>query len=347
MHVCLHGHYLELLLKLIFVGDDTTAKVSPQLLKQLMTEGTKVAIAHFLLIIGGLPDCGKSELLRNLLSNVVKRPQENVMKGIKFHSGIAHMDYYELAALGPTEHNNNRVHYTDTTRETYYRYAFESALRMHFFEENKITQVYEALNKDVSIFGDAQLDNHFCDIYESLRQNHMQTKGNDEKPPWLLSVPDKFAIINIWDLGISKSVYHFVSAFCGCFYNSYVWSFLDLQRDVHVKIDALHQKLSKQNLPPHMEMNESDGFLRWHSRLRYYVRSASFTKSETQAAGTGKCMLFAAHDSGMGDREKCEALEFLNNQVKDTAAYFKVSKLITNPGDVVVVEKGKIESAKK
>ena len=72
------------------------------------------------------------------------------------------------------------------------------------------------------------------------------------------------ALLNVWDLGLNKVPTYLLSRLAGHLYNSHVWLFLDLLRDV----DHLYE------VPDNNSFNDEMFTMKWQSRIEYFLSFA-------------------------------------------------------------------------
>lgn len=89
-------------------------------------------------------------------------------------------------------------------------------------------------------------------------------------------------MINIWDIKVTKAVLYVLPLLAGHLYNSHVWSFFDLFRDVF----SLHE-------PPYMP--DDDSIMKWQARLYYLLRFTQIASSNCSDRNN-VCKFFAYHD---------------------------------------------------
>ena len=313
----LHNDYLS--------ADMKDIMVSHRLLRRhIMDETVTVNAAFILLIVCGLPDCGKTDLLMNLLRRVVTKQPNSPAHD---HDPKAIKQCYELAAVGQSNQPNCRVHYTETTKDTCVLYSFESALKHHYYPRGQqIKRFHEPSATPELIFKDEDLNQHFLDVFKCLHNNH-DVRPNSTYPPtpkkspeektlseWEKSIPSGIALINIWDLKASKSGYNFLPALCGYLHSGHVWSFLDLERDA----PNLHKVLDAPDVP------DEDKIWRWRARIHHYLRFAMLASSKDPSFYRHNvCSLFATHG---GDFDESNRKKLLN-KVKYIAPQLGVDEL--------------------
>ena len=296
--------------------------------QHIMDETVTVNAAFILLMVCGLPDCGKTDLLMNLLRRVVTKQPKSPVTNAHDHDPKAIMEYYELAAVGLSNRPNCRVHYTETTKDTSVRYSFESALKHHYYSQGqRIKEFHDPVAAPEPMFEDKDLNQHFLDVFKCLRDNRdvsptsiyptpEKLSDHEEKTlsEWEKSIPSGIALINIWDLKASKSCYNFLPALCGYLHSGHVWSFLDLERDA----PHLHK------VPDAPDVPDEDKIWRWRARIHYYLRFAMLASSKDPSFyRRNVCSLFATHGGNFDENNRKKLL----NEVKYIAPQLQVDEL--------------------
>ena len=104
---------------------------------------------------------------------------------------------------------------------------------------------------------------------------------------------------------MNRAVYHFLPSLWGYLDNSYLWLFLDLDRDFN-KLN------STPDLPDDNTRKDKDLIMQYRSRMEYLLRPAMLAKSMSSTGADRKdvCSVFVSHSS------KCE-MHQLDSLVKD------------------------------
>ena len=307
------------------------------MLHQLIVDETvTVNVAFILLMVCGLSDCGKTDLLMNLLQRVVTEQPKTPITSVRDHNPEAIMEHYELAAV--SQRTSCRVHYAEITKGTCIRYSFESALKHYYYPQGqRIKKFHDPSVTPESMFKDVDLNQHFFDIFECLHDNHKEE--GKMLCEWEKCIPRGIALINIWDLKASKSGYNFLPALCGHLHSGHVWSFLDLERDV----PSLHKTPHVPNVP------DEHKIWGWRARIHHYLRLAMLASSNDPSFyRRNVCSLFATHGADLDEKKKRILELLLSNEVKNIAPQLGVDELadIKNIRVIQKIDKSK-EKAKE
>ena len=275
----------------------------------------------------GLPNSGSSTAVSHLLNNVKEStslpPMTSKGKRKAKADGIS---YYEVVAAG--FHSSREFTVTEVTKETSCAFGVLSAFSYLAVHETLIPLLDSV---EEQCFEDLELNGHLRSILEFLKVlNKGQSKEHEFAKQLIETIPDGIALINIWDVAVNKTVYYFLTALQGHLYNSHMWLFLDLERDL--------QKLDE---PPELPIGEvsKDGatLMKWRPRLHYLLRSCRM--SENLNGNRKKvCTIFAKH-SGTFNGDLQEKVEELEDKVQQAAKVVGVSSLlqekieVTNLGD--------------
>ena len=226
--------------------------------------------------------CGKSEAL---MKQFIPESRNDAMTNVSERDGIS---CHELVAvrLTPTS-----LTYSEVTKQTCYQPAIQSALKQSLGQEIKFYD--PSAEKREVVFDDEDLNRHFYTMFDSLaedQQRELSTPLSATK--WNRSIPNGIALINIWDIGMNKAVYHFLPALWGHLDNSYLWLFLDLDCDVK-------DLYSTPSLP---ENNKSrDKIVEYRSRMEYLLHPAMLAKSSSDEDRLDVCSVFGVHSDALAE----------------------------------------------
>ena len=110
------------------------------------------------------------------------------------------------------------------------------------------------------------------------------------------SLSSENGLMNIWDIGVNRTIIPFLYRFCGHISRNYMLLFLDLERDV----EYLHE-------PP---IVHDPLVMNWRSRIQYLFRSCQLSKGNKR--GKSPCKIFATYSKNDGDenenRERAKTL---------------------------------------
>ena len=223
--------------------------------ESILNPAIKVKIAPFLLILGGLPDSCKSLALNHLMKKIggSTRSVQNKKEGIFF------CDIFAANNL-----QKNTILMAPSARNRGYPSVVYSAV------ENMVRSMGKRL-VDVNIkpplvsfpaFKDDDLDKHFEDVMANLHEDNLEKQRDFTE--WDQSHTCGLALVNVWDLGLNKVPTYLLSRLAGHLYNSHIWLFLDLLRDV----DHLYE------VPENNSFNDEMFTMKWQSRIEYFLSFA-------------------------------------------------------------------------
>ena len=234
-----------------------------------------------LLVVTGLPQCGKSDHLKKALEACkVTSDEEAMMPLSNLSNQRGGIPYSELSAV--ISPNDQFPVYFETSKETTYLYAIDAILRLKYLLQQKYISNYKLPKKDV-IPEDQELNNHFRIIIESLQESCNVKRRFKYK--WQQKIQTSLTLINVWDIiGLNKAAFHFLPALWGNLERSFMWLFFDVDRDLHELGE--YRKLSS------TEFSESDlsHVMPYRTRLRYLFREAMLAR--TNIKGKPNCSIF-------------------------------------------------------
>uniref|UniRef100_A0A1X7VPK5 Uncharacterized protein n=1 Tax=Amphimedon queenslandica TaxID=400682 RepID=A0A1X7VPK5_AMPQE len=218
-------------------------RINPDNLKDLIVDQqNKTKIRPILIAFSGLPQS-------DLDTMTPKHEKDNKAAGIS---------YFELVACG--FHCLRHPVITEVTKNSSCAFSFLSAFSK-LIERGNIPN-FDVESDSASSFGDKEFDQilqrflyYLKDKYKPRAEEKKYAKHFKE------TLPEGIALINIWDLAINKAVFHFLSGLIGHLYNSHMWLFLNINRD----LDELHQPLppfERQLSEPQNEENIQD-LMKW------------------------------------------------------------------------------------
>ena len=259
--------------------------------ESILNPAIKVKIAPFLLILGGLPDSCKSLALNHLMKKIggSTRSVQNKKEGIFF------CDIFAANNL-----QKNTILMAPSARNRGYPSVVYSAV------ENMVRSMGKRL-MDVDIklplvpfsaFKDDDLDKHFEDVMANLHEDNLEKQRDFTE--WDQSHTCGLALVNVWDLGLNKVPTYLLSRLAGHLYNSHVWLFLDLSRDV----DHLYE------VPENNSFNDEIFTMKWQSRIEYFLSFAQLARRNSK------------------DHEKVCSIIGSINKSADTKEKVPVAKLI-------------------
>ena len=296
---------------------------TPKKFKEDIILNFKTKIRPILISFSGLPNSGKSTAVSHLLKNYVQKsislpPMTNKDERTAKADGIS---YYEVVAAG--FHPSREFTVTEVTKETSCAFGVLSAFS-YLAEHETIIPLLDSTEEQC--FEDLELNGHLQSVLKSLSDHiaalNQPESSNSFAKQLIETIPDGIALINIWDVAVNKTVYYFLTALQGHLYNSHMWLFLDLERDL--------QELDEPPELPRESTREvsKDGtaLMKWRPRLHYLLRSCRMSE-KINGNRRRVCTLFAKH-SGTFNGGLQEKVEELEDKVQQTAKVIGVSSLL-------------------
>ena len=276
-----------------------------------------------LLSLRGLPKSGKTEAISHLLERYV---DPNSITPMTPMNEKMERNYHELISF----HSEKNLTITGVPKESSCAFGILSALRNKHLKKGKVP-LFNLPERSPQCFGDSahELDDHLCRIFQFLYEYEHTPRGNevtDKEQEYTRRLhkllPEGIALINIWNIATTKKILHFLSALRGLLYNSHMWIFMDIDRDL--------ENLDKP--PEFFEVtsnavcsNEDHSVLmKWRPRLHYLLR---FSKMSESIHGSRKdvCTVFAKRKSTFNEDFKHKVLEA---KVQQAAKQIGVSSLV-------------------
>ena len=259
--------------------------------------------APIILCITGLPNSRKSIAAQSLLKQL-QCEQFPVSKeyGVSFYEASAVRKPATTSLIYSNKFN--------------YALVMESAIKHHLYLQGKFIKNIEVPSIPKSIFGnDDDLDCHFRQMIHDFYLNRASS-GN--RPGWNQGLPSGIAVINIWDVGTSKTALYILPMLAGHLYSSRVWMFFDLLRDLPHLYD-----------PPDISNERSDkaSILKWRIRLYHLFRSAQLGSSKNRDRSY-VCKLVACHDDSIGNGEIKHMKEQFIKEARVAAIQMNVESLV-------------------
>ena len=243
-------------------------------------------------MVNGLPCSGKSQVVENFI--------KEISPGGKIQARPSHgLSFHELFAV---DNSDKKIEYKITESKDCYFYAMQSAMRQISRGGARLQYTKNEDGSPAKIFDDDGLNQHFWDTFEQLQDKQEETISDY----YIYGV----ALFNIWDIGYSRTIHHFLSPLHHLLSNSYLWLFFDLERDSK---DALK--------PP--EVQNGENFMKWHPRVHYLIHAAKFSESQQNA-----CSLFATHDGKLSEDGIRERISSIKPKLENAATRIHVKKFV-------------------
>ena len=255
----------------------------------LLQGDDEVYVSYFLVLITGLPHSGKSETIKKFM-------EKHFSEGEKTRKNHG-LSFYELAVA----ERDKTIKYQLVTSEDCYLHALQSAMKQIGYGK-KLQYTNSGDGNQAKMFDDDDFNSHFWNIFEQLQREQEQTTWDK----YIFGV----ALINIWDIGYSRTVHHFISSLQHLLQNRYSWLFFDLERD------------SKDSFKP-PEVQNKENLMKWQSRLHYLIRAAKSNELKKNF-----CSLFATHDGKLTDSEQKEKISSIKPKLEIAATQIGVTECV-------------------
>ena len=256
--------------------------------------GSMVPVKRALLSVAGLPGCDKSTSLMTMLDGVVPRSREPPIAPLGFLSANDGMPYCELTASVSAQHE--LPVYLEAAKNTCYIHAMQCSINKYFHRHQQQIEKFETAPSKVELFKDEDLNSHFSLIYQRLSDNHTSSIQHPEQK----ANPSGLVEINIWDIRMSRSIYHFLPALWGHLDRSYLWLFLDLESLDHDD-NTLHQLDSIPENESYKDKKDRELIMSYHPSLYYFLRFIMLVKSRKKDR-ENVCSLFVMHETENPDK---------------------------------------------
>ncbi len=240
----------------------------------MMDETCIATVAPVLITLAGLPS--SDTLKTDMLQKVFQICEPNAVLLAKH--AVAGITLHELVACSDIN-RNMQLEYHRTEKDSCYIYAAYAALK----HRSRLFKEVEKFNetKSVTIFKSKLLNKSFVKFYtamQSITCNKPNKSGMPFGKPFDKTLPYRFAYINIWDVRLSKTVFHFLPFLTGQLSNNYLWLFSDVQ-DV-TESDSL----------------EEEWLTSWKPKLYYLLRSVYLTSKVKKTKGKPQCTMILTSD---------------------------------------------------
>ena len=253
-----------------------------------------------LITLAGLPTSNKYVHFEIIGEHGVLRPAESA-SGIAWHEFIACINV-----------EAEKVEYQSPSRDNCYVYAAYAALKRnsrlyrqveHFLPANDAIQV--------NLFKSPLLNETFKNFYKALKtiieMNDHQSRNSAAFGSKFFDkhLPNNFAFINVWDIKLSKTVFHFLPFLNGQLANNYLWLFFG----VHDITDSLAE------IPPtHPDFEK---LMLWKPRLYYLMRNVYLTSKMKKTKGKPQCTMILTSDKTVTKEESQQCMKKIMEKAKE------------------------------
>ncbi len=293
----------------LFISEADSVDVDYTKFKELMkNENCSATVVPVLITLAGLP-CS-DDLQTNVLKGVFTACTSNSLNASSFlknleikNSGVG------LHEFVTCPNKNGQLEYHYTVRDSCYTYAAfaASTYRSRLFKE--VVTFSEPNDRQSDIFESPLLNKVLKKFYSSLKTNVPFGKAFDKQ------LPNGFAYINVWDIRLSKTVFHFLPFLNGQLTNNYLWLFFhDTQNptsfDLPAKIPSNHRDFERLML--------------WKPSLYYLMRNVYLTRKMKKTKEKPQCTIILASDKHVTDEESQQCMK----KIMEKAEEMKMKHLI-------------------
>ena len=296
----------------------------------IMNKRVSTNIVPILLMVGGLPDSGKTIALRDFFNEY--KLSEALTKTPVFASrtypGIS---LYELVAC--VHDDANKVQYASIKIDTCYLYAVYSVLHYRHHLREQTMRIHEPSVFSNILFNDDLLDLSFKSLFERLKKIQRREINLEHSRFFRQNLRNGVALINVWNVGLSKTVFYFLPFLSGQLTNNYLWLFFDYDRD----IEKMHLR---PDIPKYHHDHEI--LMLWRSRLYYLLRHVYFATGMKKSENV-RCSIFSkAIDENC---DKKELIEQFKEKMMASAKEMKIEHLI-DPNEIHIVSSSIVSNSR-
>ena len=272
----------------------SSVDINPTKFSNLLRSEYEVSVSYFLVLVNGLPQSGKSEVIENFI-------KEFSPEGVQAAKPRHGLSFHELVAV----EQDKTIKYKITTSEDCYFHAMRSAMKQKGYGTKLQYTDDIGGSSQEKIFNNEEFNSHFWKVFAQLQQEQEETMWDK----YIFGV----TIFNIWDIGYSRTVHHFMSSLHHLLQNRYSLLFFDLERD------------SKDPFKP-PEVQDGENLMKWQSRLHYLIHAAKFKKSRLSQKNV--CSLFATHKGKLTKNEKMEKISLFKPKLENAATQIGATEFV-------------------
>ena len=286
----------------------------------ILTQSVRVRLFH--IVISGLPESGRSTLLKSML-------KMDDLSPIKSASGI---DLYEAII------NQNLLYNTHTWMQASKLQAEVqltiTALMYFFVKQHQLPRFDTKHLEDEAVFDDPEVQKYFETAYECLRQVVIRFESDKDFENVLTG---SLSFINIYDIGVSKTVYEFLMACDGRNKNLLVVSCLNLFKYTQ---DSLKKPLNLTDDQYHGSQNQLHDALH-HLVSRIEASSMHNKLTNVVLVGTHADQFMSEKDVKKREREIMEVIKSYASDIGIRLSAFRPEMVTINAKDEKQCEKVK------
>ncbi len=265
----------------------------------MMDETCIATVAPVLITLAGLPS--SDTLKTDILQSVFEICAPNTVLAAKH--AVAGINLHELVACSNIN-RNMQLEYHRTEKDSCYIYAAYAALKHRSRLLNEVEKFNETVTvaKSLKIFDSNLLNKSFEKFYtamQSITSNKPNKSGMPFGKPFDKILPYRFAYINIWDVRLSKTVFHFLPFLTGQLSNNYLWLFFDV-----------------------LDVTESDSLAEkwltsWKPKLYYLLRNVYLTSKIKKTKGKPQCTMILTSDKCLTEEITQQCMKTVMDKAKE------------------------------
>ena len=271
----------------LFYAVPMKPNVTPEMLMDfILSDSTFVSARTALIMVVGLPSCGKSELMLKMLQKQFQMGEKDVKKIAEITEKDNEFSFLEFSAV--KDEKSATWQWYPFNRSGYLS-CFVSALES---DKNQDTRrLFQFQPRKQCMFDNEALDDCFYTLYKLLSAfyNELQDKPDSAILEHKLVRGATLNLFNIWDIGFNRAILHFLTLLGGCLHHNFPILFLKYPDDVEnltEYVDVSHNEMLK----------EFEPVLHQYTRAKFllsFSHLARSSKSERKAV----CKIAAIVDS--------------------------------------------------
>lgn len=309
-----------LILLCVYINCGIGLPLSHEIIKTILTDSKmKVKVQPMLLSFSGN---GKTKAVEAFMNHYVKEIRGSnclaVTEKCVPHGSIGDIAHYDLITLPLDDYKVFQA-----AEESSIAFGILSAFKNMIEFEKKVPILdHGAPPQTERFFEHVELNDHFMNTCRFINRQESIPESPELTENYARALqspvfPESLGLVNIWDLASSNVVHHLLSALQGHLYNSYMWLFLDLDKDLDV-------------IDEHYEMPAKDGTILIKTRplLHFLLRLCWITEFNVNGKERNDvCTIFAAHERTSPGAAYDDIL-LLRNKARPVARHIGVSTLL-------------------
>ena len=327
--------------------------MTPEKLKDfILLESSVVSAGVALLTFVGLPGCKKSDLIQDILQKEFDIGPEDLMESAEIAEQDTEFRVFELGAF----REKKTWKWCPLTKRSPYLSCFVSALqrgakkniRSFAYQGNKCKELFEIKALDDCFYNLYRLLSGF--YYESAKSTGMTMSS--QIPVKQLTGETTLTLINAWEIGFNRAIFHFLPLLCGHLHHNYPILFLECPNDFSEVNDGDH-------LDKTLNIDKCEGMkpvLSHYSRVKFLLSHSHLARSYDRRRKQVSQVAAIVHCSDTAYQHNSENIKCqLKSKIETKVEEFSVEGLlkttpmvfdqnITNDDDKYKVLKKEVDS---